>query len=404
VYLSSAVIPAPSSLALSALTTNITTTTNTSTSSGSSSSHTSSTRASPPDPLSLLSTILHACHVAITQASGIDGEKPTPAAAGREGTVEGSGACSEAVNDEAGGVLSGAGVVATGDSELASAQAVVTAAVVAPAVVSPATVCGQAKQLNKDLKALEQLVSAAVARCHRPRHAAQHWLEYLAGGMCGMAVGSWLVRHSRLNGSDDLDRWAADGWRAVTGFVTDHIWQPLSAISAELFHTFGDQQRGNVSMHDVQASTDSLRRMLLTFVEKTQPLALENTSTTTTTISTSTSTSGGSGGSGSGSGSTGAADAAMGAALPSESDLMALVMREYEKDMANPLTHLLTGRLAEALLIQVQRMKLHIETAMLELEQILRANQINFALLTALPALLLLSGLFSLSRDISVSK
>ncbi|CAI5997814.1 unnamed protein product [Closterium sp. NIES-65] len=133
-------------------------------------------------------------------------------------------------------------------------------------------------------------------------------------------------------------------------------------------------------------------------------------------------------------------------------------MREYEKDMANPLTHLLMGRLAEALLIQVQRMKLHIETAMLEqisranqiifalltlfshslsppsrssrlplsrtlgnratleleqilrpcamleLEQILRANQINFALLTALPALLLLSGLFSLSRDFSVSK
>ncbi|CAI5947502.1 unnamed protein product, partial [Closterium sp. NIES-64] len=39
--------------------------------------------------------------------------------------------------------------------------------------------------------------------------------------------------------------------------------------------------------------------------------------------------------------------------------------------------------------------------AMLELEQILRANQINFALLTALPALLLLSGLFSLSRDFS---
>ncbi|CAI5947501.1 unnamed protein product, partial [Closterium sp. NIES-64] len=197
----------------------------------------------------------------------------------------------------------------------------------------------------------------AVARCHRPRHAARHWLEYLAGGLCGVAVGTWVVRHSRLNGSDDLDRWAADGWRAVTGFVTDHIWQPLSAISAELFHTFSDQQRGNVSMHDVQASTDSLRRMLLTFVEKTQPLALENTSTTSTTTSTSTS-----GGSNSGSGSTGAADARVGAGVPSESDLMALVMREYEKDMANPLTHLLTGRLAEALLIQVQRMKLHIET------------------------------------------
>ncbi|CAI5527582.1 unnamed protein product [Closterium sp. Naga37s-1] len=273
VYLSSAVIPAPSSLALSTLT--LTTTI---------SSSSSSLSTSPPDPLALLSTILHACHVAVTQASGIDGEKPTSGAGGREGTVESGGACNEAVSNEAGGELGGAGLVAADGSGLSvSTQGAVPAA----AVVSPAVVCGQAKQLNEDVKGLEKLVSAVVARCQRPRHAARHWLEYLAGGLCGVAVGSWVVRHSRLNGSDDLNRWAADGWRAVTGFVTDHIWQPLSAISAELFHTFGDQQRGNVSMHDVQASTDSLRRMLLTF-----------------------------------------------------------------KDMANPLTHLLTGRLAEALLIQ----------------------------------------------------
>ncbi|CAI5478786.1 unnamed protein product [Closterium sp. Yama58-4] len=331
---------------------------------------------------------------AVTQASGIDGEKPTSAPGGREGTVESSGACNEAVSNKAGGELGGAGVAADGSGLSVSTQRAVPAA----AVVTRETVCGEAKQLNEDVKSLEKLVSAMVARCHRPRHAARHWLEYLAGGLCGVAVGSWVVRHSRLNGSDDLDRWAADGWRAVTGFVTDHIWQPLSAISAELFHTFSDQQRGNVSMHDVQASTDSLRRMLLTFVEKTQPLAIDSSSS-----SSSSNTSGGTCGS-SGSGTTGAADASVGAGVPSESDLMAVVMREYEKDMANPLTHLLTGRLAEALLIQVQRMKLHIETAMLELEQILRANQINFALLTALPALLLLSGLFSLSRDFSVSK
>ncbi|GLJ59356.1 hypothetical protein SUGI_1504880, partial [Cryptomeria japonica] len=58
----------------------------------------------------------------------------------------------------------------------------------------------------------------------------------------------------------------------------------------------------------------------------------------------------------------------------------------YEKDLMHPLQNLLGGELARALLIQVQKLKLDIETAMLELNQILRANEINFAILAALPA------------------
>ncbi|CAI5997810.1 unnamed protein product [Closterium sp. NIES-65] len=146
VYLSSAVIPAPSSLALSALTTTTAT----------SSSSIMST--SPPDPLALLSSILQACHVAVTQASGIYGEKPTSGAGGPEGTVESGGACSEAVSNEAGGELGGAGVAEDGSGLGVSTQGAVPAA----AVVSPAVVCGQAKQLNEDVKGLQKLVSAAV--------------------------------------------------------------------------------------------------------------------------------------------------------------------------------------------------------------------------------------------------
>ncbi|GJP31396.1 hypothetical protein CLOM_g12034 [Closterium sp. NIES-68] len=408
VYLASALTPPPSRFAPATVT--ITTTTATTTTSNATTTSTSSSSAgsrsappaalaplpvaaSPPHALSLLASILDSCHVAVTQATGIDREKGPAGAAGREGTVEG-GACCEACNNEAEGELSGDGVGADGGGS-ASARRAVHAAVVTPTPVTAASVLSQAKQLKADVKALEKLVSAAVSRCHRPRHAARHWLEYLAGGVCGVAACRWLAAHSRLNGSDDLERWGADGWRAARGFFIDHIWQPLSVISADLFHTFSDQQRGNVSMLDVQASTDSLRRMLLTFVDKTQPLTTEGSTSSSSSSSSSTGSTGSS--------AAGAADASA-PTVPSESDLMAVVMREYESNMANPLTHLLTGRLAEALLIQVQRMKLHIETAMLELEQILRANQINFALLTALPALLLLSALFTLSRDFSVSK
>ncbi|GJV41936.1 nucleotide-binding alpha-beta plait domain-containing protein [Tanacetum coccineum] len=56
----------------------------------------------------------------------------------------------------------------------------------------------------------------------------------------------------------------------------------------------------------------------------------------------------------------------------------------YEKELMHPIQNLLGEELACAMLIQIQKLKLYIKTAMLELNQILRANKINFAILAAL--------------------
>lgn len=49
-------------------------------------------------------------------------------------------------------------------------------------------------------------------------------------------------------------------------------------------------------------------------------------------------------------------------------------MSKYESELKDPVRNLLLGQLARSLLIQVQRLKLDTEAAMLELDQILRAN------------------------------
>ncbi|GJY41031.1 protein DGS1, mitochondrial [Tanacetum coccineum] len=56
----------------------------------------------------------------------------------------------------------------------------------------------------------------------------------------------------------------------------------------------------------------------------------------------------------------------------------------YEKELMHPIQNLLGGELACAMLIQIQKLKLYIKTAMLELNQILRANELNFAILAPL--------------------
>jgi len=69
------------------------------------------------------------------------------------------------------------------------------------------------------------------------------------------------------------------------------------------------------------------------------------------------------------------------------------VMQSYENEMRHPLRNLLMGQLVRSLLIQVQRLKLDTEAAMLELDQILRANELSISLVAAVPALAISWGL-----------
>lgn len=63
-------------------------------------------------------------------------------------------------------------------------------------------------------------------------------------------------------------------------------------------------------------------------------------------------------------------------------------MRTYESELKHPIRNMINGQLARALLIQVQKLKVDTESAMLELDQILRANELNVALIAAIPAIL----------------
>ncbi|KAK8969739.1 hypothetical protein KSP40_PGU021131 [Platanthera guangdongensis] len=81
-----------------------------------------------------------------------------------------------------------------------------------------------------------------------------------------------------------------------------------------------------------------------------------------------------------------------------DQEMMEIVMSRYEKEVMHPLQNLISGELARAMLIQIQKLKLDLETAMLELDQILKANEINFAVLAALPAFFISLILLYLAR------
>nr|GEU85956.1 protein DGS1, mitochondrial [Tanacetum cinerariifolium] len=211
-----------------------------------------------------------------------------------------------------------------------------------------------------NLDKLDAYLTLLVAKHQKPRNITRHWMRYTFGVVGISLLSVWLLRHSRLAGSSDIDNWIVEAKDSITGFMNDHVEQPLIAIRDELFETFRKRHKGVMELEEVQLTSNSLHRMLLAFSEQTKGQKFpENIS---------------------------------------DQEMLEIVMGRYEKELMHPIQNLLGGELARAMLIQIQKLKLDIETAMLELNQILRANEINFAILAALPAFFLSLGVLMLLR------
>lgn len=218
-----------------------------------------------------------------------------------------------------------------------------------------------------------------------PSELQQYWIRYTIVGAACTWGGVFMFRHSRLSGSPDLDNWLRSGVGMLRGAYADHVVGPLASVRDELFNTF--RRRPTItSMADYEADRDSLQRMLgdfqRDFVSKRGAAAAAADR---------------------GGNSTPAALAPAGD--PEDPQLlvgMDLVMRTYEREMQRPLRNLVGGELVRALLIQVQKLKVDTASAMLEMDQILKANELSISLLAAVPAFVIAgASLFYMGRMVT---
>lgn len=142
-------------------------------------------------------------------------------------------------------------------------------------------------------------------------------------------------------------------------FFSEHVKMPFVTIYEELTRSFSPS---SMEAQTVKESQESLQRMLEAFVEKNS--------------------------------------------IPTEGveggELMPLVMKRYEEELMQPLKNLFAGALAQMLLIQIQKLKVETESALMQMDQILLTNQINFALMAATPAVLATAGLLALLKHLVV--
>jgi len=202
-----------------------------------------------------------------------------------------------------------------------------------------------------------------------PTSTQQHWIEYTCVGIAAFYGGHFVVKHSALMGSDDLENWAKASLQAVQAAWKTHVVEPLENLQGELFNTFRARP-SIVSIDEYEADRDSLKRMLQSF--KTD---VGRKSKIPSELRDGRDGAGGDGGVGRG----------------GEDDLEGLevLMHCYERELRNPIKHFVAGNLLRSLLIQVHQMKVNTESAMLEMDQVLRANELSISLVAAVPAFLI---------------
>jgi len=175
-------------------------------------------------------------------------------------------------------------------------------------------------------------------------------------------------------GSRDLEHWTQTAVDAARGAWVEHVIAPLDRLKGELFNTFR-RRPAIVSMDEYEADRDSLQRMLEDFksdyIRKRGAQAASNSSTR--------------------SGAVGLEMSSPNDVPPSGEELqgMELMMRSYEQGLKKPIRHLVSGDLMRSLLIQVQKLKVDTESAMLEIDQILHANELSISLVAAIPTFLI---------------
>ena len=211
-----------------------------------------------------------------------------------------------------------------------------------------------------------------------PSKLQQHWIRYTFIAIGAAYGGSFLLKHSPLYGSKDLENWTLACLKAVRGAWTTHVIEPLENLQGELFNTFR-RRPSIVSIDEYESDRDSLSRMLQEFkvdVEKKRKLPATLSASSASGQDTDN------------------------AVLEG----MEVLMHCYENELKKPIRNLVAGDLMRSLLIQVQKMKVDTESAMLEIDQILKANELSISLVAAIPAFIIAGAcLYTFGRVLTPS-
>mmetsp|Transcript_93123 Transcript_93123/g.182471 ORF Transcript_93123/g.182471 Transcript_93123/m.182471 type:complete len:953 (+) Transcript_93123:89-2947(+) len=244
------------------------------------------------------------------------------------------------------------------------------------------------------------------ARVHKPSDRERYWFRSILFGLgCSLCV--------KMSIEMWHDGTIAHAYSFVLGKLRDHVQEPMEKLARELFDTIRKRDYV-VTREECEESQEALHRMLFEFSQTSKGSTLisdmktrirdtlreqqEAASAMASKISnrggiaeggSNSGISGGGISNGAGAGSGDGASklaATLVAAEFSPEQAMAALMTAYERELQAPVQGVLFGNLMTAILIQMQKLKVHTEAAMLTMDQILDSNELTITAMAAMPA------------------
>ncbi|KAJ1939377.1 Nuclear control of ATPase protein 2, partial [Linderina macrospora] len=206
-----------------------------------------------------------------------------------------------------------------------------------------ASTLGVAKRIHR----LSSSQLRKIEAYRRPTLLTRAWLP----GVVVLCSARYLSRY--ISGrSDDIANWASDSLRTLCNYVSQYILQPLKSGYETV--RYGKHTYSVTTQESLASDFESLEDMVVRFASRF-----------------------------------GNSDAAAIRQRVVDGDLSD-VMSVYAREMQQPFRNVLFGDLVQAMLIQVQKVKVDVGQTMAALDKLLKSNELNFLLLSTVPATLTL--------------
>jgi hypothetical protein len=182
-------------------------------------------------------------------------------------------------------------------------------------------------------------------KTRRPVTSELYWFPRLVVAASAIYAGSITFRMYR---SGALQQMLKEAYRGMQIAMVDHVLDPCENLLRQIFETMDRREDQIVTLEDLSRSREMLDRM----VRDAYKSEHGNTSEPTTDV------------------------------------IMDELMKKYEQGLRNPVTEMVFGNLTAIMLIQMQKLKVHTESAMFVMDKVLASNQLTMAGTAAMPALL----------------
>ncbi|KAL8285521.1 hypothetical protein RB597_002541 [Gaeumannomyces tritici] len=212
--------------------------------------------------------------------------------------------------------------------------------------------------------------SQIVQQNGRPSRAVRYWLPATMLLLSSSTILRILVRRQH-----DILQWAADLGTTTTDFWFNWVVEPVRKIIGTIRHD-NSSEIAIMSRDSLRADRESLERMVVEFALERPELAV-------------------------GEGSSALTDGQVAEirAKVREGDVTT-VLRAYEKELKKPLIGAVRGDLVRSLLIQVQKTKVDLETAISGIDALLKSQELVFGFVGLTPGVLVSVAVFQYLRTL----